>query len=161
MPNAVPGGLPVEDWRFTLDGMRILLAIVITLTVDVVCAAPTAFLNVNVVPMTDNRIIGAQTVIVEEGIITVIGDVDTVPVPKDAVVVDGTDRYLMPGLADMHVHLKGEWPLSQLDLYLANGVTTIRDLDGRDFMLHWRQEIRRDELGSLVDQLTRRRRLKN
>ena len=49
--------------------------------------------------------------------------------------------YLMPGLADMHVHLKGDWPLPQLDLYLANGVTTVRDLDGRDFMLQWRKEI--------------------
>jgi hypothetical protein len=41
----------------------------------------------------------------------------------------------------MHVHLKGKWPLPQLDLYLANGVTTVRDLDGRDFMLKWRDEI--------------------
>jgi hypothetical protein len=48
----------------------------------------------------------------------------------------------MPGLADMHVHLKGDWPISQLDLYLANGVTTVRDLDGRDFMLQWRNEIK-------------------
>ena len=56
--------------------------------------------------------------------------------------VDGDGAYLMPGLADMHVHLTGEWPLPQLDLYLANGVTTVRDLDGRDFMLQWRDEIK-------------------
>jgi hypothetical protein len=48
----------------------------------------------------------------------------------------------MPGLADMHVHLRNDWPLSQLDMYLANGVTTVRDLDGRDFMLQWRDEIK-------------------
>ena len=48
----------------------------------------------------------------------------------------------MPGLADMHVHLRNDWPLSQLDMYLANGVTTVRDLDGREFMLQWRDEIK-------------------
>jgi hypothetical protein len=53
----------------------------------------------------------------------------------------------MPGLADMHVHLKGDWPISQLDLYLANGVTTVRDLDGRDFMLKWREEIKAGKRG--------------
>ena len=56
--------------------------------------------------------------------------------------VDGDGAFLMPGLADMHVHLTGEWPLPQLDLFLANGVTTVRDLDGRDFMLQWREAIK-------------------
>jgi hypothetical protein len=48
----------------------------------------------------------------------------------------------MPGLADMHVHLRKDWPLSQLDMYLAHGVTTIRDLGGRDFMRQWREEVK-------------------
>jgi imidazolonepropionase-like amidohydrolase len=109
-----------------------------------VCAASTAFLNVNVVPMTENRIIEAQTVIVEDGAITVIGDVDTVPVPKDAVVVDGTDRYLMPGLAEMHAHVP-DISSKNLDrvltLFVANGVTTIRGMLGRPSHLVLRQQL--------------------
>jgi hypothetical protein len=56
----------------------------------------------------------------------------------------------MPGLADMHIHtdtawLNGGWPVSPLNLFLANGVTTIRDFGPRGtptgFALHWRNAI--------------------
>ena len=70
-----------------------------------------------------------------------------VKIPRNAKVIDGQGAYLMPGLADMHVHLRNDWPLSQLDMYLANGVTTVRDLDGRDFMLKWRAEIKAGKRG--------------
>jgi len=85
--------------------MKQLLAALLVLVADAALAATTAFFNVNVVPMTDDAVIAAQTVIVEDGIITVVGDVDAVPVPEGAIVVDGTDRYLMPGLAEMHAHV--------------------------------------------------------
>jgi imidazolonepropionase-like amidohydrolase len=92
--------------------------------------------------MTEEKIITNQSVLVKSNRIYRIGKSDKIKIPQNAKVIDGKGAYLMPGLADMHVHLRGEWPLSQLDLYLANGVTTVRDLDGRDFMLHWRQEIK-------------------
>jgi hypothetical protein len=56
----------------------------------------------------------------------------------------------MPGLADMHMHTNQDWdtdawPVSPLALYLANGVTTIRDFgpNGKDLMyvLEWREQI--------------------
>jgi hypothetical protein len=102
----------------------------------------TVFKDVYLVPMTEEKIIGNQTVVVKGNRIHQIGPVDETKIPPQAHIIDGQGSYLMPGLADMHVHLKGDWPLPQLDLYLANGVTTIRDLDGRDFMLRWREEIK-------------------
>ena len=102
----------------------------------------TAFKNVHLVPMTENKIVANQTVVVIGDRIHQIGPFDEIKIPPKAHIIDGRGAYLMPGLADMHVHLKGEWPLPQLDLYLANGVTTVRDLDGRDFMLRWRKEIK-------------------
>ncbi|UCE50896.1 MAG: amidohydrolase family protein [Desulfobacterales bacterium] len=102
----------------------------------------TAFKSVNLVPMTEEKIIENQTVLVKGDRIFKIGSADKIDIPQNANVIDGAGAYLMPGLADMHVHLKGDWPLHQLDLYLANGVTTVRDLDGRDFMLQWRDEIK-------------------
>lgn len=102
----------------------------------------TVIKNVNLVPMTAEKVVENQTVLVKDDRIAEIGPANKIRIPKHARVIHGEGAYLMPGLADMHVHLKGDWPTSQLDLYLANGVTTVRDLDGRDFMLKWRDEIK-------------------
>jgi imidazolonepropionase-like amidohydrolase len=123
---------------------RIVLLVLLVLAVDVAFSAPTAFLNVNVIAMTENGVVEAQTVIVDQGIIAVIGDVDAVPVPKDAVVVDGTDRYLMPGLTEMHAHVAevGSPDLDRdLTLFVANGVTTVRGMLGRPSHLELRQQL--------------------
>ena len=123
---------------------RIILLAALFLVSDVASAASTAFLNVNVIAMTEDRVVEAQTVIVEDGVITVIGDVDGVPLPKDAIVVDGTDRYLMPGLAEMHAHV-AEVGSQDLDrdftLFIANGVTTVRGMLGRPSHLELRQQL--------------------
>jgi hypothetical protein len=102
----------------------------------------TAFTKVHLVPMTGEKIVESQTVQVKGDRIFKIGPSNQIIIPRNAKVIDGQGAYLMPGLADMHVHLRNDWPLSQLDMYLANGVTTVRDLDGRDFMLKWRDDIK-------------------
>lgn len=88
-----------------------------------------AFKNVNLVPMKKEGVIDNQTVLVDETKIIEIGPANEVVIPEKAKIIDGKGAYLMPGLADMHVHiLRDKWPVSQLKLYLANGVTTIRSL---------------------------------
>jgi imidazolonepropionase-like amidohydrolase len=123
---------------------KVILLAALFLVIDLASAESTAFFNVNVIAMTQDRVVEAQTVIVEDGVITVIGDVDGVPIPKDAVVVDGTDRYLMPGLAEMHAHV-AEVGSQDLDrdftLFVANGVTTVRGMLGRPSHLHLRQQL--------------------
>ena len=107
-------------------------------------AEPTAFINVNVVPMSSNVVIEQQTVVVANGLIKAIGPVDHVPIPKGSTVIDGTDRYLMPGLAEMHAHVP-DADSSELDryfsLYVANGVTTIRGMLGQPSHLGLRQDL--------------------
>jgi len=97
-------------------------------------AQTTAFVNVNVVPMTSETVIGQQTVVVKNGVIAALGPVDETPIPKGAKVIDGTDRFLMPGLAEMHAHVPAA-DSDDLDrnfsLYVANGVTTIRGMLGQ------------------------------
>ena len=97
-------------------------------------AQTTAFVNVNVVPMTSETVIGQQTVVVKNGVIAALGPVDETPIPKGATVIDGTDRFLMPGLAEMHAHVPAA-DSDNLDrnfsLYVANGVTTIRGMLGQ------------------------------
>jgi len=107
-------------------------------------AANTAFVNVNVVPMTSETVIEAQTVIVEDRKIVTIGDVDTIPIAKGIFVVDGTDRYLMPGLSEMHAHIPRVTSSNLervLELNVANGVTVVRGMLGRPAHLDLRQQI--------------------
>ena len=105
----------------------------------------TAFKNVHLVPMTADDVIAGQTVLVKSDRIIEIGPSNQIQIPNHAKVIDGQGAYLMPGLADMHVHLRNDWPLSQLDMYLAHGVTTIRDLGGKEFMRQWRDEVKTGE----------------
>jgi len=111
-----------------------------------------AFVNVNLVPMTSDRVIENQTVLVEGSKIVVVGDSDAIQIPGDTQVIDGKGVYLMPGLADMHMHTRQDWedrdiwPVHPLNLYLANGVTTIRDFAPQGspltYALQWREDIR-------------------
>ena len=111
----------------------------------------TAFTHVNLVPMTDETIVKDQTVLVKGKMIIEIGSSKNIKIPENAIVIDGEDTYLMPGLADMHIHTRPEWvtdyPVSPLNLYLANGVTTIRCFGpGGGFgkyVLRWRDEIKK------------------
>jgi len=109
----------------------------------------TAFVNVNVIPLTSDSVIPAQTVIVDEHVITTIGNVKETPVPDDAFVIDGTDRYLMPGLAEMHGHVPGDSSANLeriLSLYVANGVTTVRGMLGQPSHLTMRERIAAGDL---------------
>lgn len=99
-------------------------------------AQTTAFIGVNVIPMDRERVLREQTVIVRGGVIVAIGDAKKTSVPKDAVRVDGTGKYLIPGLVDMHTHLMSDedFPDSlapdELRIMVANGVTTCRFMIG-------------------------------
>ena len=106
----------------------------------------TAFVNVNLIPMTEEKIIKNQTVIVKGKKIWRIGSANVVQLPEKVHIIDGTGCYLMPGLVDMHAHIRVKSTLP-LKLYIANGVTAIRNMDatenalGRAFILDWRNEI--------------------
>lgn len=91
----------------------------------------TAFVGVNVVPMDAERVLLGQTVIVRDNVVTTIGDVEQVTVPGDATIVYGRGRWLVPGLIDMHVHIRAV----DLRRYVENGITTVRDLAGLDSVL--------------------------
>jgi imidazolonepropionase-like amidohydrolase len=114
------------------------------LAVTTAQAASTAFINVNVIPMSSDVVIAAQTVVVAEGLIVAMGDVDQVPVPEEADIVDGTDRFLMPGLTEMHAHVANTGS-DNLDrdfaLFVANGVTTVRGMLGRPSHLALRRQL--------------------
>ena len=96
--------------------------------------------------MDSERVIDNQTVIVKGDLITTIGPVDEVAIPDDAKIIEGNGAYLMPGLADMHVHLDFDPNPASLQLYLANGVTTIRSLNTVPEQLAWRDQVNNGDL---------------
>ncbi|HSP07736.1 MAG TPA: amidohydrolase family protein, partial [Acidobacteriota bacterium] len=67
-----------------------------------------------------------------------VGDTGNAPAPPNTTVVDGAGKYLSPGLVDMHIHSSTAdgWLLN-----LANGVTTVRDMDGYPWLLQVRDHV--------------------
>jgi hypothetical protein len=89
--------------------------------------------------MTDtSTVLTDQTIIVNNGLITDIGPQNTTPIPAGADVINGSGKFIIPGLADMHGHiLKREDAI----LELVNGVTTIRNMHGEPWHISYRDSI--------------------
>jgi imidazolonepropionase-like amidohydrolase len=115
------------------------------LTSGQAAAAVSAFVHVAVVPMDRERVLADSTVLVVDGRIREIGPATAIAVPRDATVIDGRGKYLMPGLADMHAHT---WEEEDFPLLLANGVTTIRNMFGGPTHLRWKERISAGGLAS-------------
>jgi len=88
-----------------------------------------------------------QTVVITSAHITSVGGSEKLQPPKNARVINAAGQYLIPGLWDMHVHSAfGDWfPGGRdiiLPLFIANGVTGVRDMGGDvPVLLGWRKEI--------------------
>jgi Amidohydrolase family len=109
--------------------------VVITFAVAVIWPVPPAPLasdvrdhiiaNVHVIDTQSGQSGPIQTVTIINGRIAAIGAAPTVPsIP----VIDGKGGYLIPGLWDMHSHSLQISPQLHFPLYLANGVTGVRDM---------------------------------
>lgn len=110
-----------------------------------------AFINVNVVPATSERILKGQTVLVRGDRIVQIGPSAKIKVPDGALRIDGAGKYLMPGLAEMHGHIPPpdapkDYIESVLYLYVAGGITTVRGMQGAPGQLDLRDRANRGEL---------------
>lgn len=102
------------------------LAVTAVVTVAVSTQEPSlAITGVNIVDVAEARIVPNSTVIVTGNTITSVTQNDT-PL-GDAQRVDGRNKFLIPGLWDMHAHIQGN-EKAWLPLYIANGVTGIRDM---------------------------------
>lgn len=108
----------------------------------------TVFVDVNVVPMDTAGVLENQVVVVRDGIISAVAPGSTTEIPEHTEIIDGTGGFLLPGLADMHVHVSNE---EEFLLFIANGVTTARDMFGDQDRLAWREKVERgDVLGPTI-----------
>ena len=105
--------------------------------------------HVSIVDVEAAKTIAEQAVVLKgEDIVAVGSDSAIAKDWRADRIIEGEGRYLIPGLWDMHVHFGGGPELIEenralLPLYVANGITTIRDASGDlpDQVLTWRGEI--------------------
>jgi hypothetical protein len=109
---------------------------------DLTPPAPAAYAitGTTVIPMDRERVLHRHTVLVRDGRIAALGPDGRVRIPAGATRIDGRGRFLVPGLADMHVHLLDR---SELLAYAANGITTVLNLHGLGRHLAWRDSLAR------------------
>jgi imidazolonepropionase-like amidohydrolase len=109
--------------------------------------APIVITHATVINPATSSVQANRTVVITGDHITSVSDTAKVQSRKDARVIDATGQYLIPGLWDMHVHSAfGDWfPGGRdiiLPLFIANGVTGVRDMGGdAPVLLEWRKEI--------------------
>lgn len=146
--------LPIEDGH--CDNQIVIGEL--NATVD--AETPVVFRDVNLSRMTPGAaLVDAEpaSVLVSDGVIQAVSEFTALDVPAGAVILDGRSRYLMPGLVDSHTHMAvnvNEFQgfaspqvlelvsTNQLQLYLANGVTTILNLgDFGEPQTTWSQQI--------------------
>ena len=148
----VPGELSMK-----MRNIGLFLAVAIVAAVaELVAAVPPeqtlAFVHVTVIDATGSPAQPDMTVIVEDRRIVQMGSSASVNVPKNAWIVEARGKFLIPGLWDMHVHeIFGDWipedekvtPL----LFVANGVTGVRDMGGDlEPLKKWRSRIASGDL---------------
>ena len=98
--------------------------------------------NVNIIPMNQDTVLVDKMVYIKEGIIEKIAD--TIDV-EGIEIIDAKNKYLTPGLIDMHVHV---WDRYELGLYLSNGVTAVRNLWGMPMHLRIKKDVIKDNIFS-------------
>jgi len=103
----------------------------------------TVIKNVNVLAEDCSYFIKNQDVTIKDGMIIQLGE--NYILDSTAAVIDGKNKFLIPGLIDSHVHLKES--KNDLFLYLINGVTYVREMAGSPVILEWRKAIRKTGLG--------------
>lgn len=161
----------IADARVTFRIVRCALAVVALafMAAHPVWAGALALVDGRVIDGTGRRALENATVLVEDGLITAVGARDAVALPEGARIIDASGKTLMPGLADMHVHLVGGWDGVSVDMlgyrrYLNSllyaGVTTVLDMGNvMPYIIQLRNEIAAGRLagpriysvGALVD----------
>lgn len=101
-------------------------------------ATTLAITHVSVLDVERGRLLPDRTVVIRGDRIVTVAPAVRAAVPGGAEIVDGTGRVLSPGFADMHVHLYTE---GDLFTYVANGITTVRNMAGDTTHLAMRRRV--------------------
>lgn len=132
-----------------------LTAVLLTICISPLCAQDAKQLlhNVNVINVFDGSIRKNVAIMMEGGEILTIGKYETLRKKfANSRTIDGKNKFVIPGLWDMHIHLEGADLIPDnkalLPVFIAYGITTVRDCasDLGEQVLKWRNEINHDSL---------------
>lgn len=100
-----------------------------------------AIRNVTVIPGNGAPPVENATVIIRDDRIAAIGPAAETVIPAGARSIEGAGKFLVPGFIEMHAHIS-KARASALGLFVANGVTTLRDMGGdHEELLRWRRDV--------------------
>lgn len=97
--------------------------------------------NVTIVDVIEHRAVPNQTILVRGDRIVEVGPESDVEIPAAAEIVDAEGMFAVPGLVDLHVHMEAD----DLPLFLANGITTVREMNGSSEILELRRAVQSGE----------------
>jgi len=108
--------------------------------------------NGNVIDIVTGNI-DKQTIFINQGRIVKLANANDIGSYTSELILDGTDKYILPGFWDNHVHFRGGDSLIQankdfLKLFIMNGITTVRDAGGdlTSSVMEWKRQIENKEL---------------
>jgi len=106
--------------------------------------------QVNIIDIKTGELKQNQYIIIDEGKIQAIQR-EKPDLPESATLIKGENKFLIPGLAEMHAHIPSpDWGRDNIEetlfLYLSNGVTTIRGMLGHPVHLELRQKAEVNEI---------------
>jgi hypothetical protein len=104
---------------------------------------PLVITHVTVIDATGAPAQADMTVVITGERITALGPAGKIEAPANSQQIDGTGKFLIPGLWDMHVHWSSPMvpAAPYLGLFTANGVTGVRQMWGFPSHFQWRKEI--------------------
>src|SRR5882724_1673686 len=97
--------------------------------------------HVNLIPMDSSEVLPDRFVLVEHGRISRISNSE-IPLPASAKTIDGRGKFLIPALADLHVHL---FSPDDFPAYVTYGVANVLNMDGGPLHLAWRRLIHEEK----------------
>ena len=87
--------------------------------------------SINIIDVQSGNILENRDVLIRNNVIVAIDTIGVLKAHPASLIIDGTNKYLMPGLWDMHTHSTQHSEWFHHPLYIANGVTGVRDMSGQ------------------------------
>src|SRR5690606_12780528 len=133
---------PFSTFFHLLIGLPVVLACQPGSSQETTSEHAIVFSNVNIIDVQNGNIRQGHVVVDSTKIDKILG-AETAVDFGDATLIDGTGKYLIPGLAEMHAHIPSlPWDDPKIEetlfLYLSNGITTIRGMLGHPHHLELR-----------------------
>lgn len=135
-----------------LIGVLLLTFVIISCKNEVQTSYDLIIENGNVIDIVSGNI-SNQSIFINEGRIVKLSNSVEENAYTSEIVLDGTDKYILPGFWDNHVHFRGGDSLIQankdfLKLFIMNGITTVRDAGGdlTSSVMAWKQQIENKSL---------------